>query len=345
MNKQRKILLTFDYELSLGGKSGSVNNCILKPTNLILDILKKHHALGVFFIDITYLKRLEEVSIDYDQAKTDLIEIKNQINRMVNEGHYVFHHIHPHWIDATYNPEENQWDLIDRSKYTVYQLSESEREKVFSDSYRILTDITSQSSKPHSPDGFRAGGLYIEPFSSFKQFFIKYGIKYDFSTVPYLIKKHDFLFYDFSRCPEDPYYNFEDEAAIKDNEGRFKEFSITQFKLKGIRKIINGIYYRLNNLEGMRFTDGQSISIEYNSSDNSKSIKNYFVSDNLLSIELINPVLITLYKKIVKKNDYLHFISHPKLLSLLNLKQFDLFLDFINKKYQIEYDFKKFEIE
>jgi hypothetical protein len=39
---------------------------------------------------------------------------------------------------------------------------------------------------------------------------------------------------------------------------------------------------------------------------------------------------------------YLHFLSHPKLVSENNLEAFDTFLKDITFKYEVEFDFKKF---
>lgn len=338
---KKNIIITFDYELSLGGKSGSVSKCMLEPTNLILDILKKNKAKAIFFIDTTYLKRLEEIAEKFDKAKNDLSDIKKQLVRMANEGHYVYHHIHPHWIDAIYIPEENQWDMSNKSKYTVTQLNDGEKTQVFADSNRILTEILANSNTHYSTEGYRAGGLYIEPFTSFKPYFIEHNIKYEFSAVPYLVKSHVMYFYDFSRCPAEPIYRFEDEAAIKNNNGSFTEFTISKHKLKGLRKILNGVYYRLNKLESKKFTDGQSVGAEYNKSNDDYSSNSIFESDNILSIELMTPILHGWFKRLTKDNDYLHLISHPKLLTLISIKQFDLFLIFVNKKYEVEYDFRK----
>ena len=340
---RKKILLTFDYELSLGGESGSVENCIIKPTNLILEILKENLAIGVFFIDTTYLNRLKEISKKYPKAKYDFDKISNQIIKMSNEGHYVFHHIHPHWIDANYNEKNNDWSLENKSKFTINQTSEKLRDKIFFESQKILEEILSRSNERKPTFGFRAGGLYIEPFSSFKPYFIKYGIKYDFSAVPFLIKKDSQIFYDFSKCPKGEYfYSFEDEAAIKNINGQFTEFTISQFKIKWLRKIINGIYYRILRLEEKSFKDGQSVSTELNSSNSTRNFMSYFISENILSTEIMNPILLPVFKRLIKKRDYLHFLSHPKLVSEINLEQFNSFLEYINKHYNIIYDFRKF---
>jgi len=55
-----QILLTFDLELFLGNKIGTVENCIYKPTLEILNILKKYQIPGIFFVDAGYLLALKE---------------------------------------------------------------------------------------------------------------------------------------------------------------------------------------------------------------------------------------------------------------------------------------------
>ena len=68
----------------------------------------------------------------------------------------------------------------------------------------------------------------------------------------------------------------------------------------------------------------------------------YFISENILSTEIMNPILFPVFKKLIKKRDYLHFLSHPKLVSEINLEQFHLFLEYTNKHYKVIYDFRKF---
>ena len=51
---KKNILLTFDYELFLGSRSGTVDNCLIIPTSKILEVLKRHGAKAVFFIDTSY---------------------------------------------------------------------------------------------------------------------------------------------------------------------------------------------------------------------------------------------------------------------------------------------------
>ena len=49
----KNILLTFDYELFLGHISGSVNDCLILPTNKILSILSDQNIKhSMFFVAI-----------------------------------------------------------------------------------------------------------------------------------------------------------------------------------------------------------------------------------------------------------------------------------------------------
>src|SRR6478609_9323839 len=108
---KKSVLLTFDYELFQGTKSGSVKNCLIKPTSRLLPILDQYGAKSVFFVDMLYVYRLSEIVEGYPKAKADFNLIKHQIMEFANRGHYVFNHLHPHWLDAKYIAEENQWDL------------------------------------------------------------------------------------------------------------------------------------------------------------------------------------------------------------------------------------------
>ena len=59
VDEEIKLFLTFDYELFLR-KSGSIYNCILKPTSLIIDKLQRNNIKAVFFIDILQMYMLRK---------------------------------------------------------------------------------------------------------------------------------------------------------------------------------------------------------------------------------------------------------------------------------------------
>ncbi|HOV11255.1 MAG TPA: polysaccharide deacetylase family protein [Bacteroidales bacterium] len=342
---KKNILLTFDYELFLGQRSGSIDNCLIRPTNKILEVLKRHGAKAVFFIDTTYLYRLEELSKSNVSAEKDLQKIKEQLLEMARDGHYLFHHIHPHWLDAVCLEKINQWDLSVTNRFTIKVLGDAEREILFKYSDSYLTDIYKKASSANKCDGFRAGGLYIEPFCCFKPFFEKYGIHYEFSVVPGEKKTGELLCYDFTKCPADRPYTFNENLTMEEANGKFTEFPITKIRIRGYTKILNSIYYRTNKKTpgNKLFGDGLSVTNAIRNTDTGTSGKNYLFLDMAASIELLNPVLLALYKKTIRQKQFVHFLSHPKLQSEVSLQTMDRLLRFCNKNFECEYDFARFD--
>ena len=49
MKLKKSILLTFDYELFLGPSSGTAQNCIITPTEKILEVLANTKSKAIFF--------------------------------------------------------------------------------------------------------------------------------------------------------------------------------------------------------------------------------------------------------------------------------------------------------
>jgi len=284
---------------------------------------------------------LEELAKTNVSAEKDLHKIREQLVEMARDGHYLFHHIHPHWLDAVYIKELNQWDLTDIKRYGFGSLTLSDREKLFKYSYKFLIDILEQCNSINKPNGFRAGGLIIQPFNLFKCYFLKYGIKYNFDVVPGEKVLSDKLSYDFTGCPQDSFYRFDDNECIKSHNGMFTEYTITMFKLSGLYKILNGLYYRLLKKRNKIMGDGISANLGYLNN----ATKNYFVSWNVASIELMNPVMTRFFLILTQKKDYIQYLSHPKLLSYRNVIELNKYLKKINKQYAVEFDFKKFDIQ
>ncbi len=335
--KTKDILLTFDFELFLGGKSGSVENCLVKPTLELKKIIVKYNLSSIFFVDTLYLYRLKLIASTNEKALIDYEKIVKLLKSLIESKACIFHHIHPHWLDAIYLEDINEWDVSNKSRFALSNLSSREIEEVFSFSNEILNEIYEGYSKPPF-SGFRAGGLYAQPFNLFKNQFEKFNIKLDFSVLKGAKSTGEKGLYsfDYSNYPTSTIFPFSDDVVIKDENGKFIEISMDQFKLKGISKIINGLYYRKNcNKENWkRWGDGKS------SGNVLKSTKkvNRFLAEESFSIELLNNYKSSLYLRQLKNDDFLHLISHPKLFSSQNLEAFEKFISEATKKYVLETD-------
>lgn len=335
------LLFTFDYELFLGRRSGSVQKCLLEPTNRLLRIFDTYHiSHAIFFVDTMYLIRLKEAAGLYEKARVDWERIREQLTEIVNSGHYVFPHLHPHWLDAKYLAASNQWTLADTTKYRFDSLSKTERDKIFDQSMKILPDIMGSVVSYHYTDGFRAGGWSLQPFETFRPYFEKYDIKYDFSLLPGKYQFTDAQFYDYRVCPDKPVYRFSNQVEKEDRNGTFTEIAITTLRYPAmVEKMDNywqKILWRLNNRSS---GDGHGVI--------SKTLKGFEESEEQnghlqrASIELLNWITWRLYRKNIEKNNYMHFISHPKMLSEHNFYMLDKLLSWVYTKYSIETDFNK----
>jgi len=334
---RKDILLTFDYELFLGKRSGTIENCLIKPTQLLLEILTKHQAKGIFFIDTLYLLRLEQENTP--ACKKQLETVLSQLHEIKNEGHTIGVHIHPHWLDAQYTAETNNWNGEIKTRFALSNLSDADKQTAISYSVNILQEFL----EPDKPITYRAGGFYCQPFSSFSKYFEQHKILIDFSVMR-MFKSNGYqnlYAFDFTNPPEEFIYYFNEDPIVKVDSGKFTEVSINSFQLSGIAKIRNSIYYRLNKdkVDFLRIGDGSG-SGNIISHVNDASIKRYIRNDQTFSIELMNPIIADAYVSFLRKNDFVHFVSHPKSFTPIGLRSFDKFLDKI-KLMEIEYDYTK----
>ena len=97
----RTIILSYDYEIFFGDKSGTIEKTLIVPTNFLLNKMDELEIKGNFFIDYLMLKYLRKV--DTERTNRDIQLIETQIKDIVRRGHRIELHLHPHWIDAQYN--------------------------------------------------------------------------------------------------------------------------------------------------------------------------------------------------------------------------------------------------
>ena len=94
-----QIHLSFDYELFFGSDTGTVDNCMIKPTAQLMDLAKKHNVPLIFFVDAGYLFHLKN-HFNHDACKLDFDKISTQLKQLSEAGHEIALHVHPHWEDS-----------------------------------------------------------------------------------------------------------------------------------------------------------------------------------------------------------------------------------------------------
>ena len=335
------LILTYDYELYLGSDSGSFENCLQHPTNLILEWLEENHAKAIFFIDTVYLMKLRELAGYSTPAATDWKSACQQILRMGECGHDIFPHIHAHWIDAEYDEQTNRWS---NDQYRYYRFAACPQElcsRLYDDSVNILREILGVSN--HVPEGYRAGGWSIQPFDAFRENFEHFGTFADFSVVPDKILRTGSASYDFSGAPEKPSYRFSDDPVKEDPNGRFVEIPISTILMSMFEEHLSRIFGKVLCRTGYGKSMGQGIGVNFVSDPQTlKFEKETEMEKEMATLDgySFNIFKIPAYMRHVKQCGVLHMCSHPKLMTRHSLTAATLLLKFLKSKYHLNYDFR-----
>ncbi len=342
--ESKQLLLTFDYELFLGAKSGTAEKCIINPTNELLNILCScKYSKAIFFVDTIYLSKLENEK----HCENDLALIIAQLVRILKLGHYIFPHLHPHWIDAKYNIENKQWSLNNYSKYRFHNLSECDKFYHFNTSIQIIKNLQKLASIHYPIDSYRAGGFCLQPFEGFKKYFEEFKILNDFSVLKHFKQKtKNELFYDYSNIPNKNIYNFSNNVNIEDKYGSYTEYTISSILQTHtfFTRIFDKYFWVFKN---KKYGAGKSIDIstlELRKQNLPQKIFTKTIKRQMVSIELLTNYNIKNHLYTFSKTNYLHFISHPKMFTPHNLKVFSKFLSKVTAQYNIETDYKKMAI-
>lgn len=339
--REKDILITFDYELFLGERSGTVDNCIIEPTGRIIDLLEKQKITkALFFVDTIYLMRLAERQ--EKPAQEDYANIIGQLCLLLKKGHLIFPHIHPHWLDASYDSATNQWNLGNISKYRFHHVDEATRAELFEFSMSFVQGIQEKAQVFYPIAGYRAGGWCLQPFSDFSPLFKKHGILYDFSVLKNFKNFSPVVYYNYTKVPRKAIYRFNEFIEVEEENGPFKEYSISYIDIG--RKVTHRLFSKYLSVLGIRNL-GDGLSVKKTEDQVMKDIDEGLTNDSLgnlemVSIELLKLTKLRAYKKLIYYNSYTHFISHPKMLSSHNLKSFDKLLTHIRKRYRVQTDYE-----
>ena len=243
--QEKKLLISFDYELFLGNRSGNITDCLFDPTNKVLEVIEARHAKAIFFVDTTYLLTLKKNSHRNEKIKYDFEKVCAHVASLVKRGHYVYPHLHPHWLDAEYIEKTNEWRLNSTAKYRFNYCTQQEREEVFVGSMQLLNDIIKPVDANYKIDAYRAGGWCIQPFENFLPFFKKHNFLYDFSVLGGFYLFSNAQYFDFSSAPEKSIYKFSNDITVEDAKGMLTEFNISSIHVSKATKFAEKIFLKI----------------------------------------------------------------------------------------------------
>jgi hypothetical protein len=313
--------------LFFGDPTGSVEKCIIEPTKLITQLANRTGVKMVFFVDVGYIKKLQEYRQQYSKVEKEYQLVINQIENLIKQGHDCQLHIHPHWEDCTHNGGE--WNMV-VDRYKLVDFSDTEIENIVVEYKQILENIT---YKPVV--AFRAGGWCLQPFSRVKKAFEIAGLKLDSTVFPGGKNTKGSYYYDFTNVPNKDKWKFSDDLCIEDEQGAFIEYPISNYNYSVCffwRLFILG---RLQPKLHKPIGDGFPIP--------SIGMKKQMLTKGMTLSAGVDGYFATKMSQVVKKNvdkgwNETVFIGHPKATTLFALKQLEKFII----KHKNKVDFRTF---
>ncbi len=306
-----KIAITWDYELFFGERSGSVEQCMLEPTDRLLTLAGKYKIPFTFFPDAGCLIKFEEQA----ECHQALEHIKHQIRSWDAKGHETGLHIHPHWEKSIW--KEHKW-IHDLSVYKLSDFSAEEASRIVERYASYMNSLTSQPIQ-----SYRAGGWCVQPFAPLAEAMKKAGIRLDSSVFKGGKNTTNPYQYDFTATPSASHWKFTEDPAVLDSEGDFTEIPIASMNYSPLFFWKLFVLGRLN--PGQHKPIGNGLPAKGGGSKKELLTRSHRLcvsADGYFSTQL-NRAL----RKAQQANDpFLVVIGHPKALTQFGFKTLESFI-------------------
>ena len=246
-----RLLITLDYELFFGRHVGTVEHCMLRPLEALKAVVDPHAVKLTLFVDAGYLVRLAAQAEAEPVLMDDYRRIGAQLRELVDHGHDVQLHIHPHWEDSVY--VDGSW-RIDTGRYRLHDFETSDVARIVGDYKKALTDIVGDRVF-----AYRAGGWCLQPFEPLADALAQQGVWLDSTVYFNGHSPDDIRGFDFRQAPKRTQWRFNQDPLHPEEAGRFLEVPISAcrvspgfyWKLALLKKFARGAY--------KAFGDGQAM--------------------------------------------------------------------------------------
>ena len=314
------IVLTLDYELFLGSRTGDVQHCLVEPLDALLAQTDPYGVKYTIFVDATFLYKLNSLRNRFPKLDKEYATVVAHIKQLASQGHDIQLHVHPNWFYSTYDGE--QWRL-EQQHYKLSDLSVADRKTIFMGAKQLLDDIIG-----HSTIAFRAGGFSAQPTNMLSELFDKAGIVADASVCPGVAYDSLHQAYDYTSCPDLDVWRFSQDICVAEENGKYFEFPITMSRVSPL------FYFKLiaHRFVGKQIhhTFGNGISVQTAKDDIWRRLtrKTPFMAT-------IDGYKITQLKRIyaqkTKQNcEYLVVLGHPKLVTAYSINKLGEFCGYVH---------------
>lgn len=319
------VLLTLDYEMCNGLDSGTVQNCLITPTEELLKIIDKYNFKATFFIDTCFLIRLRQLKDNHVELERDWNLITQQISKLATEGHDIELHLHPNWYNATY--VGGRWNSV-MDDYKLSDMTSEEVDSMFSQGIKLLESLTKKKVV-----AFRAGAYCIQTLKNYPDLYRKYGIKIDSSVNRYhSVKTEKWEWFDYTTIPSKYQYFFSSDVCVEDSNGDLIEVSIPSHRISFLKKYVSRYKMSKITLSRKPWGDGKaSVGGALYSCFKKRWVRFIAHLKPIYIVASIDSVgsyyLDSIYMKEKKAGNYLLIMGHPKCFTPFSLRYFEKFLN------------------
>lgn len=168
------IILSFDYELPLGGINKPFDECLFQPTENLLKLSQRQDFPVTLFADIF---GYEKVGQHYPAEFAE--PFRKQVQKAIKEGNDVQLHTHPHWL----NTDVGDYEFFLSKDYSFESFSAQVTDDIITDAVLSLKKICSEVDNNYRCIAYRAGGYNFKPQDVVMASLYKNGIRIDSSIA------------------------------------------------------------------------------------------------------------------------------------------------------------------
>lgn len=320
MATKMNIYVTLDYELFLGEKTGTPENCLIRPMDELCKVANKHNFKFIIFVDATYLLRMQQLKGQFKEVDRQYDLVSKHVKSLAEQGHDIELHFHPQWLYSIWNDVAQQW-AMDRDHYKLSDLPLEQAKSSLGEAKELLDNIIG-----YKTTAYRAGGFCLDSFTEYKEIFEELGLIVDSSVARGKYVNSPIHNYDYRKIPYEQIYKFSDSNKTAQINGAFIELSISSirwnslFFIKYIRPLQKAYHPSIFYGDGRGISDGKSLLIH-------RIKKLLHPSYYLACIDgRESSYLKKIYEGVCKKQTDFVIIGHPKFLTDDSKRNLDCFL-------------------
>lgn len=240
------LILTVDYEL-FGDGGGDLDAHLVQPTDRLLRVARAHGVPVTIFVETEEIRFLEAHAAPGSALAAQVERVRAQLRQAVADGHDVQLHVHPQWMDATWNGEsarvrEDAWRLGDLDAAAVGRL--------LGEGKAWLEACVAEARPGHRCDVFRAGAWCIQPERDVLATLRRLGFRMESTVAPGLSHPGRLDWYDFADAPTDRSWWRIDVDVCRPEDGALVEVPIVVARVPRLRGL-QAIRHRLRGGGGM----------------------------------------------------------------------------------------------